>query len=172
MGEAKAEKARKAREVVFDFAAPAHRILLADKFILSREPDGTDARTKDGSIDLGRVRSRATCQAITFVVAAAYPQATGWMRPKDSDDYDVWLEAMDEIDGNPAEGLARYQIIVTVGDLEWMLRHLKNDGLGVPPGMVQWRRKTLEYVEALLVEPKREGSDAEPAEEAPPAVGA
>jgi hypothetical protein len=144
MGEAQANKERRAQKVQFDFSAPEHRILRSDKFVLSREPDGKDARTADGEIDMGRVKARASCSVIVNLVEVAYPQR---MRTKDGEDYDVWLEAMDEIDQG-----AGYVVSVTVGDIEWLLGHLKNDGLGIPPGMVQWRVKLRQYAEGLVKE--------------------
>ena len=162
MGEARTEKARKARTVTFDFAAPAHRVLRADQLLMAREPDGHDVRDTDGTIDQRRVRSRATCSVIVVVVDAAYPQP-GRMRPRDGEDYDVWLEAMHEIDAEASQhGAAPYEAPVTVGDLEWLAGHLKNDGLGVPSGMVQWRQAVRRYVEALLVAaPEVSPSDAD-----------
>jgi hypothetical protein len=96
----------------------------------------------DGEIDMGRVKARASCSVIVNLVEVAYPQR---MRTKDGEDYDVWLEAMDEIDQG-----AGYVVSVTVGDIEWLLGHLKNDGLGIPPGMVQWRVKLRQYAEGLV----------------------
>jgi hypothetical protein len=130
MGQAKTKLTEDAKEIVFEYRAPEMMILEGDKANLERNLDG-------GSTP-GSATERATRLLLQNIIMAAYPQGMG---RHDGKVWGAWLETM-EID-------TQSTATVTMGMVKWMLKHLVNEELKVPSGMVQWREALIDYLTAL-----------------------
>ena len=128
MGEAHRRKLEEGRVVLFDFAAPALHMMKGD-----RDRFATDSQPCDkcGAL-LATHPDRAVARAVRFVmqqvIQAAFPQGMGRL---DGAMWAAWLETMDD-DADAA-------VQVTLGQVDWLKRHLLNNDVRIQPGIAQWR---------------------------------
>ena len=133
MGAAQQKLKDAGKILMFDFSAPAVRMLKGDRENLSKD--------SDGSVNPQKVVPRAVRWAINTTIQAAFPQG---MDRRDGKLWAAWTEAMEDEDVLIIE--------VTKGQVEWLKKHVGNDDLKTNIAVAQWREALNDYLESLLLE--------------------
>jgi len=138
MGESQRRKMEEGKIVQFDFGAPALHMMKGDRDRFAS--DGQTCATC-GAI-LVKHDERAVPRAVRYVtqqiIQAAFPQGMGRI---DGKTWAAWLEAMDD-DAEPV-------VSVTLGQVDWLKKHVLNDDLKVQAGLAQWREAVGFYLADL-----------------------
>lgn len=129
-----------AREVTFDFFAPAVQVSHQDRERL--------AKNEDDEIDVDQVIPRAVRFVILQAVTSGFP---GGMKRKDRRVWAAWQEAM--------EGDRLEKATVRFSQVEWLRKRMTDEDAQVPAPLAQWAEAVAEYLELLCLEPEATATD-------------
>jgi hypothetical protein len=124
MGVVSQKMSKQSEQVEVDFAAPMYAMMKADRGAMSK---GAASRV-----------------LIITLVSAKYPQQGGGMKLADGRIWAAWQEVFVESEDSGSDG-----VMVTVGQLEWLIGILKDETVGLPAGLAQWRLALLDYLESV-----------------------
>lgn len=138
MGESQRRKMEEGKIVTFDFSAPLLHMMKGDRnrFATDSQPCATCGAVAVTHYE--RAVPRAVRYVMQQIVQAAFPQGMG---RGDGKTWAAWLEAMDDD--------AEDKVEVTLGQTQWLKKHVLNDDLKVHQGLAQWREAVGYYLADL-----------------------
>lgn len=144
MGEARVRQLNAGKMITLDLDAPDYTLSVNDRRAFSVAGQG-----ENDVPEPSKVTRRCSRLVIERVMNVAFPQGMG---RTDGKIWAAFQECLDDED-NP-------KIQTRMADFEWLLKHIANDDVKLPPAMAQWREELIAHMEMARDEVLKVAADA------------